>query len=361
MSDNIIVLDSETNIVVVQDENEVTIIETSKGQPGVGVIAGGNAGEILSKLTGADYDTQWIDFTSASVSLTNKIIDDITNTVHADTIHAKVRNVSGGALVVGQPIKLTGWNLGQDVGEVDLANQATDIAIGIVEAPVLNNENGVITVSGFLRDVDTSAWLEKDILYVDGTGFLTNIRPLTGFVQPIAYVWRSHALNGILQVLATYPLQDADDVRYTGTLTAINVKDALDELDTNKITALVDDTTPELGGTLDCVDNDIDNAKTITFNSEIANTGTGAQTVDWNNGQKQKFTISGATTITFTPPQGASNLVLKLINPGSDIAWGTTILWAGGVTPSWSTTGTDLLSLYYDGTNYYGMFGLSFS
>lgn len=114
--------------------------------------------------------------------------------------------------------------------------------------------------------------------------------------------------------------------------------------------------------TLNANNQDVDNAKTVTFNAEITNTGT-TQTIDWTAGQKQNTTITAATTIAFTDPAGACNLQLKITNGGTGaITWPVTVLWVGGGTePTWTTTGVDIVSFYFDGTNYYGMAGLNFA
>ncbi len=126
--------------------------------------------------------------------------------------------------------------------------------------------------------------------------------------------------------------------------------------------------TMTIDGTVDCNNNDLDNVKTVTFNSEIANTTT-TQTINWTAGQKQKSTITAATTITFTPPAGVCNLTLQLINGGAGaITWPAAVKWPGGTEPTWTTptgsplsTEIDIVSFYFDGTNYYGMAGLAFA
>jgi len=116
-----------------------------------------------------------------------------------------------------------------------------------------------------------------------------------------------------------------------------------------------------MSGTLDATNNDIDNIKTITFNGEVANTTT-TQTVDWTVGQKQKTTITAATTITFTAPIGLANLTLKIINGGLGIiTWPVSIKWPGGTEPTWTSSGTDIVTFYYDGTDYFGSASLAFA
>lgn len=175
---------------------------------------------------------RWIgDSASYTETLTNKTMDDYTNNIHADAVHRRVKNASGGSISHGQPLAYVGYNTGENSIEVTLADNATGVSIGLAEDPMVNGEFGMMTVSGIMEDIDTSSYANGQILYVNGAGILTAIEPTSGFSQPIAFVLRAHAENGALQVLAAYPKQSADDVRYTGTLTSTNVAAALNELD----------------------------------------------------------------------------------------------------------------------------------
>lgn len=153
---------------------------------------------------------------TAALTLTNKVITDYSNKVHADAVHYRVKNVNGTTLAKGTPVRFSGYNSGEDAIEVVAANQATHVAIGLVEEAILNGEFGQVVASGIIEGLNLSAYSAGAILYVDGTGSLTATEPTTGYSQPIAVVLRNHAVNGALQVLAAYPKQSADDVRYSG-------------------------------------------------------------------------------------------------------------------------------------------------
>lgn len=107
---------------------------------------------------------------------------------------------------------------------------------------------------------------------------------------------------------------------------------------------------------------------TATFDAEYdEGTETGAFTVDWNNGQKQKVTINaaGPLVVTFTAPPGPGNFLLKVVQgatPGT-LTWPGTVKWPNGTaaTLSSTTSDVDIVSFYYDGTNYYAVANLDFS
>lgn len=105
----------------------------------------------------------------------------------------------------------------------------------------------------------------------------------------------------------------------------------------------------------------------IYFNQEVDNGNSAdADTIDWSTGNKQKSTLTGNATFTFTPPNGPCNLVLKLVQGGTgsyNPVWPATVKWAGGAEPTWSTGvgNVDIVSFYYDETNYYATAGLAFA
>lgn len=92
----------------------------------------------------------------------------------------------------------------------------------------------------------------------------------------------------------------------------------------------------------------ISDGGTISFDQEVVVSGT---SIDWTDGQKQAISPTGATTYTFVDPAGPCNLTLKITDPASNIPTLPVIYPNGNATPQW-TTGTDLLSIYFDGSVY---------
>jgi len=127
-----------------------------------------------------------------------------------------------------------------------------------------------------------------------------------------------------------------------------------------KLANIVEDLTPQLGAELDA------QANTIGFTQQTA-TGDGTTTIDWKLGNKFFFTFGAQNDVfTFTPPTKPCNLllVLKQDSIGSRTAtWPASVLWAGGTAPTLSTgaDAVDIVSFYYDGTNFYGVPSLNFS
>lgn len=105
----------------------------------------------------------------------------------------------------------------------------------------------------------------------------------------------------------------------------------------------------------------------VTFNSEVDNGNSStADTIDWTAGNKQKSTLTGNCTYTFTAPSGPCNVLLKIVQDATGsrtVVWPASVKWPAGVAPTLTTTANaiDIVSFYYDGTNYYGQAGLAFS
>jgi hypothetical protein len=90
--------------------------------------------------------------------------------------------------------------------------------------------------------------------------------------------------------------------------------------------------------------------------------------LDWNNGQKQRATLTGNVTtlnITDLDAGGAASFILILIQDvtgNRTVAWPAAVLWPGGTAPTLGGPDeVDLVAFYWDGTNYYGTYGLNYS
>ena len=97
-------------------------------------------------------------------------------------------------------------------------------------------------------------------------------------------------------------------------------------------------------------------------------TGDGATTIDWKRGNMFNFQFGAFNeTFTFTAPTNPGTFILKLVQDsiGSRTAtWPASVKWAGGSAPTLTTTattGTDIITFYYDGTSYFAVDSLNFS
>lgn len=100
---------------------------------------------------------------------------------------------------------------------------------------------------------------------------------------------------------------------------------------------------------------------TVYFDSEVDNGNSGsAKTISWTAGNKQKSTLTDNCTFTFSPePGGPCNLMLRLIQDAggtNTVTWPGDVNWSGGTAPTLSTAGdaVDIVSFYYDGSEFHG-------
>ena len=164
--------------------------------------------------------------------------------------------------------------------------------------------------------------------------------------------------------LADSAVQDLADLGITATATELNYVDGVTsaiqtQLDA-KLANVSEDTSPELGGDLNA------GANTIYFTETDNGNSSTADTIDWGASNKQKSTLTGNVTFTFTAPAGPCNLILKLVQDATGsrtVTWPASVKWSGGTAPTLTTTASriDIISFYYDGTNYYGSYVLNFT
>lgn len=100
--------------------------------------------------------------------------------------------------------------------------------------------------------------------------------------------------------------------------------------------------------------------------TDNGNSGT-SKTIDWTASNKQKITTTGSCTLTFTAPSGPCNLLLKIVHEASassyTYTWPATVKWPGATALTTTNTSgaVDIVSFYYDGTNYYAQGAANFS
>jgi hypothetical protein len=127
-----------------------------------------------------------------------------------------------------QAVRLTG-SQGQRL-KVDLALATNDglsaETIGLVTETIANNQEGFITTSGLVREINTTGslqsetWADGDILYLSGVtaGRITNIKPLSPLhLIVIGYVVHSHITQGTIYVKVDngYELDELHNVLLT--------------------------------------------------------------------------------------------------------------------------------------------------
>jgi hypothetical protein len=146
------------------------------------------------------------------------------------------------------------------------------------------------------------------------------------------------------------------------------------------ITDVVQDTTPQLGGNLDVNGNSIVSVsngniaitpngtgqtvvKNIEYNEFIYDLGTTSGTITPNvtNGNVQTITLNGNLTFSaFSSPVAGQSLTLIVNTGGTSRTLTSTMKFAGGEKTLSTTNTTDIITVFYDGTNYWASLGKDF-
>jgi hypothetical protein len=105
---------------------------------------------------------------------------------------------------------------------------------------------------------------------------------------------------------------------------------------------------------------------TIGFASAWYSAGSGAPgTINWNNGQNQIRTLTSSGSLTLSNPVDGVTYTLRIVQGGSGsytVTW-PSIKWVGDTAPTLSTAvgKSDIITLKYDGTSYWGHAAIGFA
>lgn len=175
-----------------------------------------------------------------SRTLTNKTLTDYSNKINATALHIRAKALT--TMTKGTAIRYGGYNSGEDAIEILPADSSSNqVAIGVLTQNLDIGEFGTFISTGILEGINTSIYGIGTILYTDGNGSFSPTQPTLGTIQPLAFVLRSHTINGAIMVNASYPNQIASDVRFTEyqNLTASTVQNAIQQLFDQKQTKLI--------------------------------------------------------------------------------------------------------------------------
>ena len=92
---------------------------------------------------------------SGSNTFTNKVIESLTNSVHANSLHTKVHNQTGSTIYAGQPLRVTSWESGEEAERIALADNAISPANYLAEEDIAHGAYGAAIAAGVLTGLDT--------------------------------------------------------------------------------------------------------------------------------------------------------------------------------------------------------------
>lgn len=157
----------------------------------------------------------------------------------------------------------------------------------------------------------------------------------------------------------------AFDLDITATGGSGTISDWSGIIESSGLSALADDTTPQLGGDLDCNTHSITNGKlgsSLDCNGQTINDsavrqiadaslGTGTHTFDYANGDMQQLTATGNITLAFSNlvTGNVCAFIVDAVNFGAHvITHPVGIQYAAGTAPTYTAAGTDRLLILSD-------------
>jgi hypothetical protein len=194
------------------------------------------------------------------------------------------------ALNRGDVVKIVGWNNGQDLPEVAKVASSSDIAFAVMTQNATINTMGYAINTGTLQDIDTAAFAVGNILYPNTTGGFTTTKPTSGVYQPVAFVLRSNASNGVIYVEFSAPrIVEAS----TNTASTVVLRDGSGNFSAGAITA------SSLAGTLTTAAQpnitSVGTLSTLTVSGAITASGGTANSVAYLNASKVLSTSANLT------------------------------------------------------------------
>jgi len=193
---------------------------------------------------------------------------------------------------------------------------------------------GAVTITNTVSDTDTNTTYSINAA-VDGSNLNFNLAGSDASTDTIQFVAGSNI---------TLTTDSAGSITIAATDTGI--------------ANVVEDTTPQLGGNLDCQGYEIQNPTLEDYKETIYSLGsTDSPTVTISNGNVQSVTISSGLSLPAFSDAAAGQSVTLLVT-GSGTASGTAAYkFAGGNT---TLTSYSVVSVFYDGTTYWASIATDF-
>lgn len=123
----------------------------------------------------------------------------VLSSIGSPLISLEVHNNSGTTIAKGDPVYITGHDGKPTIAKSESLNLEKFPIAGLAQSSIANSSDGVITVSGVFKNLNTSSYSAGDILYVAESGGLTNIMPVSGS-GAVAVVASVNASTGVIVV-----------------------------------------------------------------------------------------------------------------------------------------------------------------
>lgn len=271
------------------DITEVTASSPLTGGGTTGAVTVGIQDASTSQKGAAQFNANDFTTTAGNVSLAQNLTvgsvtaDDFTGPLNG-AVQFAAKNTTSGTIFKGQAVYISGQSGNDPEVQLAIANSnATMPAFGLAAEDILAGSVGEIVTFGSLKNVDTGSTniveagvslILGDSVYISAVeaGKLTNISPSgeSNLIQNIGKIARLHSSVGQIKVggagrtNATPALNNGNifigDSNNRSTTTSL-----LTEIVNNSLQNVVEDLSPQLGGSLDCQNFNLDAVENINF------------------------------------------------------------------------------------------------
>lgn len=110
-------------------------------------------------------------------------IDAVLPTIGLPYHTIQVTNNSGSVITKADPVYVSGYDAvtgKPEITKCDADDLNTFPVIGLAQATMADETDGVVVLSGVFEDVNTSSFSAGDILYVGSSGGITDTKPTSG-------------------------------------------------------------------------------------------------------------------------------------------------------------------------------------
>lgn len=163
---------------------------------------------VLATATGTEFIP-----ISASYAISSSHTDDA---FQAESVQIPVRASEN--LAKGEPVYITGYNIGQEritVGKADASDPSKMPVVGLISESVVTNDNTDVYSAGIFKNVNTNGFTVGDVLYVKGAGGgLTNVKPTgSDLIQNVGKVGFANLNNGEITVSSILRTNDLPNLQ----------------------------------------------------------------------------------------------------------------------------------------------------
>ena len=287
------------------------------------------AWDMLESIYDQANISQQVVWITATQTITNKIIDDITNKIWADHVHIKIKNLTWSTIANWVLVKAVWYESWDEAIRVAPTTATTDVAICITHWAILHWEVWVWVNTWIATGINTSSLSINTIYYNNWAWWLTATVPASWNYQAVAIALDTKT-DGSLLVEFTKPIELNNYYNKTSIDTILNDKQPLATVLTN--------TTASYTTT---IDTRLANTSWTNTWDNAANSNTWLVHTTWNETIAWIKTFSSKVNVTYW--EGIYNNTITanpLIKSDYDFSW--TWFWdSTRITPWWNFVTTN--------------------